>query len=140
MGDRHALRDVADWLEPFDAAAVDIYAARTGMKETELAKMLDREAWIGGADAVDKGFADSLLASDEVETKAKNSAEGKPMVAARRVEQLLAKAGVGRKERVDLVMALKGGQRDAAATGLRDAAVVAEVTDLLASLKSIRTS
>jgi ATP-dependent protease ClpP protease subunit len=140
MGDRRALRDVADWLEPFDAAAVDIYAARTGMKETELAKMLDREAWIGGADAVDKGFADSLLASDEVETKAKNSAEGKPMVAARRVEQLLAKAGVGRKERVDLVMALKGGQRDAAATGLRDAAVVAEVTDLLASLKSIRTS
>lgn len=137
MGDRHALRDVADWLEPFDAAAVDIYAARTGMKDTDLAKMLDRETWIGGADAVAKGFADDLLASDEVDAKAKNSAEGKPIVAARRVEQLLAKAGVGRKERTELVMALKGGQRDAAATGLRDATVIAEVSDLLASLKSI---
>lgn len=137
VGDRHALRDVADWLEPFDAAAVDIYAARTGMKDAELGKMLDRETWIGGADAVEKGFADGLLASDEVETKAKNSADGKPAVAARRVEQLLAKAGVSRKERVDLVMALKGGPRDAAATGLRDAAVMAEVSDLLASLKSI---
>lgn len=137
MGDRHALRDVADWLEPFDAAAVDIYAARTGMKDAELAKMLDRETWIGGADAVAKGFADDLLSSDEVDAKAKNSAEGKPIVAARRVEQLLAKAGVSRKERTDLVMALKGGQRDAAATGLRDAAVMAEVSDLLASLKSI---
>lgn len=137
IGDRHALRDVADWLEPFDAAAVDIYSARTGMKDDELGKMMDREAWIGGADAVAKGFADRLLSSDEVETKAKNSADGKPFVAARRVEQLLAKAGVSRKERVDLVMALKGGPRDAAATGLRDAAVVAEVSDLLASLKSI---
>lgn len=137
MGDRHQLRDVSDWLEPFDAAAVDIYAARTGMKEAELAKMLDREAWIGGADAVEKGFADSLLASDEVETKAKNSTEGRPIVAARRVEQLLAKAGVGRKERVDLVMALKGGQRDAAATGQRDAAVIAEVESLLASMKTL---
>lgn len=140
IGDRHALRDVADWLEPFDTAAVDIYAARTGIKDAELAKMLDREAWIGGADAVAKGFADSLLASDEVETKAKNSSEGKPMVAARRVEQLLAKAGVSRKERAELVMALKGGPRDAAATGLREAAVVAEVTNLLNEIKSLRSS
>ncbi|RYD30290.1 MAG: Clp protease ClpP, partial [Sphingomonadales bacterium] len=30
-GDRHAMRDVADWLEPFDLAAVDIYAARSGI-------------------------------------------------------------------------------------------------------------
>ena len=58
MGDRHQLRDVADWLEPFDQMAVDIYAARSGLKAAELGKMLDRETWIGGADAVEKGFAD----------------------------------------------------------------------------------
>src|SRR5690349_19853968 len=60
MGDRNALRDVADWLEPFDRTAVGIYAARTGIKDAELTKMLDKETWIGGSDAVDQGFADGL--------------------------------------------------------------------------------
>ncbi|KTR07492.1 peptidase [Aureimonas ureilytica] len=136
-GDRHALRDVADWLEPFDAAAVDIYAARTGMDAKELAKMLDREAWIGGNDAVSKGFADSLLSADAVENRARNSAEGRSTVAAHKLDTLLAQLNVPRSERREIVQALKGGTRDAAATGTQDAAVIAEVSDLLASLKSI---
>ncbi|MDE3797606.1 Clp protease ClpP [Sinorhizobium meliloti] len=137
MGDRHQLRDVAAWLEPFDQTAVDIYAARTGIEEAELAKMLDRETWIGGSDAVDKGFADSLLASDEVTSNAKNSSESRPLVAAHKLETLLAKAGVSRSERRELIGALRGGMPGAAATGMQDAAVIAEVEGLLASLKSI---
>lgn len=128
-GDRHTLRDAADWLEPFDAMAADIYAARTGQGTKDIAKMLDRETWIGGADAVDQNFADSLLPADEIDTKAKNSIEAKPQIAARKIEQYLAKAGVPRKERVDLVMAVKG--------GLREAAVVAEVESLLSAIRSI---
>jgi ATP-dependent protease ClpP protease subunit len=137
MGDRNQLRDVADWLEPFDQAAVDIYAARTGMKDAEIAKMLDRETWIGGSDAVDKGFADSLLDSDEVSTKAKNSTEGRPVVAAHKIDALLARAGVSRSERRDLVNALKGGMPGAAPSGMRDAAVIAEVETLLAQVKTL---
>lgn len=136
MGDRHQLRDVASWLEPFDQTAVDIYAARTGMDEADLAKMLDRETWIGGSDSVDKGFADSLLASDAVSSNAKNSAD-RPFVAAHKLETLLAKAGVPRSERRELIGALKGGMPGAAATGMQDAAVISEVEGLLASLKSI---
>lgn len=137
MGDRHALRDVADWLQPFDQTAVDIYAARTGIDPKELGKMLDKETWIGGADAVETGFADSLLSSDEVTAKAKNETETRELHALRELETYLAMANCSRSKRADLVAALKGGQRDAAATSQRDAAVVAGVEDLLLKIRSI---
>lgn len=136
-GDRHQLRDVADWLEPFDQSAVDIYAARTGLPEKDIGKMLDRETWIGGAEAVEKGFADSLLPSDEVSTKASNRAETKPVAAAHKMDALLARAGVSRSERRELLAALKGGMPGAAPTGMQDAAVIAEVENLLSTIRSI---
>lgn len=139
-GDRHAMRDVADWLEPFDLTAVDIYSARSGIEAKEIGRMLDRETWIGGADAVEKGFADSLLAADEIDSGTKNSSDARPQNAIRKIEHYLAKAGVSRKERTDLVMAVKGSQRDAAATGLREAAVLAEVSNLLSEIRSIKSN
>lgn len=135
-GDRHQLRDVAEWLEPFDAAAVDIYSARTGIDGEEIGKMLDREAWIGGADAVEKGFAESLLSSDEVSSIAKNSTDGRPMAAAHKVDALLARMNVPRSERRQLIQALKGGMPGAAPTDKHDAVAV-EVADLLNQLKSL---
>ena len=136
MGDRNQLRDVASWLEPFDQAAVDIYSARTGLEAKALGTMLDRETWIGGSSAVDQGFADTLLSSDEVTTK--NSIEAKELFALRELETYLKKANCPRSRRNDLVAALKGGQRDATVTSQRDAAaIVGEVEGLLASLKSI---
>jgi ATP-dependent protease ClpP protease subunit len=136
VGDRHQLRDVADWLEPFDAAANDIYAARSGLDANDIAKMLDRETWIGGADAVERGFADSLLSSDEVGTTAKNSAEGKPVAAAHKLDTLLAQLNVPRSERRELIQALKGGTRDAAASDM-PGAVVQEVESLLHQIRSL---
>lgn len=139
-GDKNGLRDVADWLEPFDETAVDIYAARSGLDPKEIGRMLDRETWIGGSDAVEQGFADSLLSVDEIDSKAKNSLEGKPVVAAHKIDSLLARAGVSRSERRELLAAMKGGMPGAASTGMSGAAVVAEVEDLLNSIKSIRTA
>lgn len=136
MGDRHQLRDVADWLEPFDGMAVDIYAARTGMSGKDLGKMLDRETWIGGSDAVDKGFADALLPADEVTTKAKNES-GHQVAAMHKLDALLARAGTSRSERRELVAALKGGMPGAASTGMQDAAVIAEVESLLSRIRSL---
>lgn len=137
-GDRNALRDVADWLAPFDSAAVDIYAARTGLDGKDVAKMLDRETWIGGADAVERGFADSLLSVDEIDSKAKNSLEGKPIAAAHKLDTLLARAGVPRSERRELLQALKGGMPGAAATGTQDAAAIVDGFAMLeATLKAL---
>lgn len=136
-GDRHALREVAQWLEPFDQAAVDVYAARTGLEEKSLAAMLDRETWIAGTSAVDQGFADSLLDTDELDTSAQNSAAGRNVVAQHKIDALLAKAGAPRSERRELIAALKGGMPGAAPTGMQDAADLQGVRDLLASIKNI---
>lgn len=140
MGDRNVFRDIADWLEPFDQSAVDLYAARSGMEPKEIAKMLDRETWLSGSEAIEKGFADALLPADEVEPKEKSSATQRqmsPAVAARKIEKILADHGLKREERLDLVMAMKGGPREAAATGLREATVVDEVHKLLAFARSL---
>ena len=136
-GDRHGFRDVADWLEPFDETAADIYAARTGLDPKDIGKMLDRETWIGGKDAVEQGFADALLAVDEIENDPKNTIEGRPVVAAHKIDSLLAKAGVSRSERRELLAAMKGGMPGAAPTGMSGAAVVAEVESLLQTIKAI---
>ncbi|MCP5087630.1 MAG: Clp protease ClpP, partial [Rhodobacteraceae bacterium] len=126
MGDRHGLRELADWLEPFDQASVDVFAARTGMANDELVVMLDKETWIGGNKAVEQGFADGLLASDEIEGGAQNSAASKPLVAQHKIDTLLAKAGVSRTERRELVASLKGVTPGADLPGMQDAAVAAE--------------
>lgn len=137
IGDRHELRSVGDWLMPFDLAAADIYSARSGIKAAEIVKMLDRETWIPGSDAVDKGFADALLDSDAVSTKANNSSEGRPVAAAHKIDALLARAGVSKSERRELVAALKGSKSSAAPAGMSGAAVIEEVESLLSSFKAV---
>jgi ATP-dependent Clp protease protease subunit len=135
MGDRNALREAADWLEPFDQVAVDIYAARTGLEPKSVAKMLDRETWIGGTEAVDKHFADGFLPADAVTETAK-AAAGQALKAEFRIDEILARAGVPRSERRNLVAAMRGGTRDAAATDT-PSAVVDQVNDLLQRMKAI---
>ncbi|WP_320176635.1 head maturation protease, ClpP-related [Roseovarius pacificus] len=137
VGDRHALRDVADWLEPFDQAAVDVYSARTGLDAGDLAKMLDRETWISGSTAVEEGFADRLLDSDDVKDGAKNSAIGENLRAERKFDILAAKAGISRSESRELLAALKGGMPGAAPTDTPGAVVTQGIEDLLTKLKSL---
>ena len=136
-GDRNALREVADWLEPFDNAAVDIYAARSGLDTGELAKMLDKETWISGREAVDLGFADEILEPAQIDGTAKASGATATLRAERKFDILAAKAGMKRKEGRELLAALKGGTPGAASTGMQDAAVIAEVRDLLNRVKTI---
>src|SRR3546814_7909948 len=51
----------------FNAAMAGIYADRSGVDATKIKKWMDAETFMSGADAVKNGFADSLLASDDVE-------------------------------------------------------------------------
>lgn len=132
MGDRNALRDAADWLEPFDAVARDIYAARSGLSDAALTKMLDRETWIGGVEAVDKGFADELLAADQVAADAP-AGDAKQALAWQKLDVVLARAGVARGERRKLLSELRG-TPGAALEGTPRAAFEQEAAALLASL------
>jgi ATP-dependent Clp protease protease subunit len=92
MGDRNALREIADMMEPFDAAMADLYAARTGIEVKDIVKMMDKETWIGGSKAVEDGFADALLSSDQIDDKgAQASALPDRKAAMQMIEQALAK-------------------------------------------------
>lgn len=101
-GNRHEFREYADYLEPFDRSMADIYAARTGIDMKEIQKIMDAESWIGGSDAIDQGFADSLLASDEVATGETSQAR-----AAVKLDIALAKSGMPRSERKKLLAEYK---------------------------------
>jgi ATP-dependent protease ClpP protease subunit len=137
-GDRHAFRDVADWLEPFDQAGADIYAARTGDSEMDISAQMDRETWIGGQAAVDQGFADGLLESDEIES-AQALGDITPMAAQKKLDLYLASgARATKSERRSLLAALKpGGMSGAAPTGMSGAAVTQLAQGALEKLNNI---
>ena len=116
VGNRNDLREYADTLEPFDRAMADIYAARTGAEAKAMAKLMDRETWIGGGDAVEQGFADELLASDQVDSKG-----GKAQAcAARRMEAALRASGMPKSEAMRLISEFKSSAGDPAGNGEGD--------------------
>ena len=113
MGNRHALRDVADWLEPFDAAMTDIYATRTGGEAKAMAKLMDAETWLGGSAAIEKGFADELLPSDQVGSDKASAG----LSAVRRVEHSLRASGTPKNEAVRIISEMKSSLRAGGASG-----------------------
>ena len=59
-GDSDDMRDYADWLDRNEALMLSAYMNKTGLGQEELEAMLKAETWLSGAEAVEKGFADSL--------------------------------------------------------------------------------
>lgn len=121
FGNRNDLRELADWLAPFDQAMCDVYVARTGQDAKAVAKMLDDETWLSGSQAIDKGFADALLAADKITTDEKTKAEDRRVNELRGMERSLISAGLGRDEARARIDSIRG-KRDAAPdTATRDA-------------------
>lgn len=114
IGNRNDLREAADWIEPFDKTIADIYAARTALAVDEIAAMMDAEKWVGGQEAVDLGFADGFLPSDEI---AQADREPPQAHAIRHIDAALARSGMPRSERRKLIQAIKTSTQDAAGTG-----------------------
>lgn len=105
-GNRNDLRETADFLEQIDDTIADIYHVRSGLSMDELKADMDKERWINGRDAIDSGFADAFLPSDVVVEDTKNFTKEK--VAAHKADILLAKAGLSRSSRRELIQDLKG--------------------------------
>lgn len=105
-GNRNDLRETADFLEQIDDTIADIYHVRSGLGMDELKADMDKERWINGRDAIDSGFADAFLPSDVVVEDTKNFTKEK--VAAHKADILLAKAGMSRSSRRELIQDLKG--------------------------------
>lgn len=140
-GNRNDLREIAAWLEPFDAAMGDIYSARTGLESKAIAKLLDSESWIGGSAAVEQGFADELLPSDQV-GKGQGSASAS---AVRRIEAGLRASGMPKSEAMRLISEIKSSAGDPAGggegdpTGRVDPGSLSATAALAASLITIQS-
>lgn len=119
MGNRHDLTAVADYLAPFDQAMADIYAVRTGLDISKAEAMMDAETWIGGTSAIDQGFADNYLPSDQV---IESGVEGSK-IAAHKIDIALAKSGMSRSERRKILNQLKSSTQTAAGGGTPSATV-----------------
>lgn len=132
-GNRHDFRAMADYLEPFDAAMAQIYVAGSGVALADVVKMLDAETWIQGADAVEQGFADELLASDKVLHDTNESGA----TAAAQIDRALAQSGMPRSERRALLKQIKTGMHNAADPEDMPRAVDNETLELSKSLRSI---
>lgn len=112
IGNRHDMRETAEFLEPFDKALRDVYVARTGQKDAQIAKWMDAETYMSGKEAVDRGFADALLPSDQIEVDESAAAKDRETNVVRSMELTLVASGMTRaqaRERIQTVKGLKPG-------------------------------
>jgi ATP-dependent Clp protease protease subunit len=98
-------------LRKLDQAMVDTYAVRTGQDGAELLAMMKAETYIGGQDAVDRGFADTVM-QREAEMPVYASTDLPTDKAS--LDKFLAAKGVARSERRALYRAMGVGTPRAA--------------------------
>lgn len=139
VGNRHDMRDAADLFDSFDGAIADIYEARTGQKRSDIEKLMDAETFMGPSEAVEKGFADAVDDGMEL-PDAEASGSDRGLMARRKTEAALAKAGFSRSARAEMLaeMGIQGAApRDASRHAARDAGEFeASLQGLIATLRS----
>ncbi|MGV3679775.1 MAG: head maturation protease, ClpP-related [Acidovorax sp.] len=125
IGNRHDMADAAKRLEPFDAAMAGVYAARSGMTVAEAAALMDKETWIGAAQAVEDGLATGLIDSKDIKQDASAHMPRKTLAL---VEASMARAGHSRSVRREAFKALfngtPGAADDAATPGAGESAAL----------------
>lgn len=135
VGNKNDMREAADLFDSFDAALVDIYEARTGLKRSEIVKLMDNETFMGPSEAVDKGFADAVDDGLEAAAASQNAVHSR-----RRMDALLAKQGIPRSERRRMLREAIGGTQDAVPTVTQDAdhddELIAAAQRLILTLRS----
>lgn len=63
VGNRHDMRQWADWAEKVDNTMAMIYQRKTGKTEAEIHEAMDSESWYFGKEILDFGFADIIETS-----------------------------------------------------------------------------
>lgn len=140
MGNRHDMRETAEFLEPFDAAMVEVYAARSGQKADQVAAWMDAETFMSGSQAIERGFADALLPADKVTTDEKTKAEDRNINELRAMERTLIRGGMERDRARASVEAVRGTRDAAPENTTRDAGDPELTASLAVFLATIRAS
>jgi ATP-dependent protease ClpP protease subunit len=131
-GNRNDFADIGNVLGEIDAVIAEIYAVRTGLDQTDLAAQMDAETWISGTKAVEQGFADGYLASDQVDSTQTSNQQN---LAIQKMDLLMARAGMPIAERRSMRAALCG-QPDVAPTNEVE---ISALKDVLALTQSLTT-
>ena len=124
-GNRHDMRAVADYLEPFDTAMATVYAHRAGQPNdvAKFADLMDKESWIAGAAAIELGLADELLPADKVTVDSDAKATDKDVNRLRATEVALMQVqGLSRSAARSHIKALRGTTDSALRDGTMDSA------------------
>lgn len=69
-GDARDMRQLADLLETITATIADVYAGRTRQSKDDIAAWMDATTWMTAAEAVERGFADNIVANLRVAASA----------------------------------------------------------------------
>ncbi|WP_375458879.1 head maturation protease, ClpP-related [uncultured Enterovirga sp.] len=107
-GNRHDFLEVASFLEPFDQAMAEVYAARSGQDVKACTKWMDDETYMSGSLAVQRGFADALLPADQVITDPGAKASDQATNKLRAMELILVSHGKTRTEARAAISEIKG--------------------------------
>lgn len=125
-----------------DKSLASVYAARTGISEDEVMSMLagpNRRSdgtWMTADEAVEKKFADTKFTDDVTPSASIPQENRDSIVARRRIEASMAKAGLSRKQRADTFAKMMT-PRDASheSNVLRDADVMKSFEDMIATMR-----
>lgn len=104
IGNRFDLVAAADQLKQFDAAMASVYADRTETDIKAVQRLMDAETWFTGEEAVQAGFASSLLSADQITEKPTDPTNA----TLRKIDIALARGGLSRSERRDLIKEITG--------------------------------
>jgi len=139
MGNRNEFRDLADWLDPFDSAMVTLYAQRSGQDAKSIATWMDKETYMSGAQAIERGFADALLPADTMKVDEKAKADDRKANDLRALELTLVQAGNTRtqaRERINKIKGTPGAALEPATPGAGSTEWMASASSLLDSLRA----
>ena len=131
IGNQSDMRDAAEIFALFDRSMAGVYSARSGIDETEIADLMADDFWMTGEEAVEKGFADSFIKSDEIVED-----EEKTTSAKHQIDKALAKQGVPRSERRAMFKNLIG-THNATDITTHNASELAGVSKALSDLQNL---
>lgn len=137
IGNRHDMAETAEWLEPFDSAMRDVYAARTGQSVDDIAGWMDAETFMSGGQSIERGFADDLLPADQLNEDPDAKASDKQTNELRAMELQLVASGCTRTEARSKINKIKGNATPGAGNDPDDLTPGAGATELVGPLTNL---
>lgn len=140
LGNKAVMRSTADFLEPFDQAVSEVYAARSGQSAKDCAAWMTvsqgEGTWLSGSQAIEKGFADALMASDQMTQDEAAKVKDRDANQVRAMELALLAQGKSRTDARAHINQLRGTTDSARPAGTTDSARNAQTVSAFERLAS----